>query len=77
MAKLTETQVKELLYNENPTFKELKDKHAKYDNQIKEIDTKGKLSAEDEFELGNLKKSKLALKDKMYSIIREYNNSHN
>ncbi len=77
MAKLTEEQVKELLYKENPTFKELKDKHSKLDMQIQEIDKKGKLSAEDEFELAKLKKSKLALKDKMYALIREYKNTHN
>lgn len=75
MVKLNENQIKELLYKENPTFKELKDKHSKCDMQIQEIDKKGKLSADDEFELGSLKKSKLSLKDKMYSMIREYKNS--
>ena len=74
MAQLTEAQVKELLYKENKEFRELKDKHAKYDMQLQQLMKKGKLTAEDELKIATIKKKKLNLKDEMYSMMRNFMN---
>lgn len=72
MTQLTESQVKEVLYKENNDFRELKDQHAHFDTQLQQLMKKGKLSAEDELSIANIKKQKLLLKDRMYSMIRDY-----
>lgn len=72
MTQLTESQVKEVLYKENNDFRELKDQHANFDTQLQQLMKKGKLTAEDELSIANIKKQKLLLKDRMYSMIRNY-----
>ena len=72
MTQLTETQAKELLYRENQEFKTLKDKHANYDMQLQQLLKKGKLTDEEQLSVATLKKQKLNLKDKMYSMIIDY-----
>ncbi len=72
MTQLTESQVKEVLYKENNDFRELKDQHANFDIQLQQLMKKGKLTAEDELSIANIKKQKLLLKDRMYSMIRNY-----
>ncbi len=72
MIKLSDEQVKEILYNENPEFKQLKDKHASFEVRLQELLKKSRLSDQEELELHNIKKQKLILKDKMYEMIREY-----
>ena len=72
MIKLSEEQIKEILYNENHEFKQLKDKHASFETRLQELLKKSRLSNEEELELHDIKKQKLILKDKMYRMIREY-----
>ncbi len=72
MIKLSEEQVKEILYKENPEFKQLKDKHSSFEARLQELLKKSRLSMEEELEVHEIKKQKLALKDKMYQMIREY-----
>jgi len=72
MTQLTESQVKEVLYKENNDFRELKDQHADFDTQLQQLMKKGKLTAEDELSIANIKKQKLLLKDRMYVMIRDY-----
>ncbi|BBB32217.1 conserved hypothetical protein [Thermotomaculum hydrothermale] len=76
MIKLSEEQVKEILYKENPEFKQLKDKHASFEARLQELLKKSRLSNEEELELHEIKKQKLILKDKMYQMIREYRETH-
>ncbi len=72
MTQLTESQVKDVLYKESTDFRELKDQHANFDTQLQQLMKKGKLTAEDELSIANIKKQKLLLKDRMYSMIRDY-----
>lgn len=72
MTQLTESQVKEVLYKENNDFRELKDQHADFDTQLQQLMKKGKLTADDELSIANIKKQKLLLKDRMYVMIRDY-----
>ncbi len=72
MTQLTESQAKELLYRENQEFKTLKDKHANYDMQLQQLLKKGKLTDEEQLNVATIKKQKLNLKDKMYSMIMDY-----
>ncbi len=76
MIKLSDEQVKEILYNENPEFKQLKDKHSSFEVRLQELLKKSRLSDQEELELHNIKKQKLILKDKMYEMIREYREKH-
>lgn len=71
MTQLTESQVKEMLYENDQTYRELKDQHATYDNELQLLMKKGKLTAEDELQIATIKKQKLMLKDQMYAMIRE------
>ena len=71
MTQLTESQVKEMLYQNDQTYRELKDQHATYDNELQLLMKKGKLTAEDELQIATIKKQKLMLKDQMYAMIRE------
>ncbi|NOZ12981.1 MAG: YdcH family protein [Acidobacteria bacterium] len=72
MTQLTEAQAKELLYRENQEFKTLKDKHANFDMQLQQLLKKGKLTDEEQLNVATIKKQKLSLKDKMYSMIMDY-----
>ena len=72
MTQLTEARAKELLYKENQEFKTLKDKHANYDMQLQQLLKKGKLTDEEQLTVATIKKQKLNLKDKMYSMIVDY-----
>lgn len=74
MTQLTEAQAKELLYRENKEFKTLKDKHANFDMQLQQLLKKGKLTDEEKLSVATIKKQKLNLKDKMYSMIVDYVN---
>jgi len=74
MTQLTEAQAKELLYGKNKEFKTLKDKHANFDMQLQQLLKKGKLTDEEKLSVATIKKQKLNLKDKMYSMIVDYVN---
>jgi len=72
MTQLTESQVKELLYKNDQTYRELKDQHTDYETELQHLMKKGKLSAEDELKIATIKKQKLLLKDRMYAMIRDH-----
>lgn len=74
MTQLTDAQAKELLYRENKEFKALKDKHANFDMQLQQLLKKGKLTDQEQLSVATIKKQKLNLKDKMYSMIVDYVN---
>ena len=64
--------LKHLLIETNPEFRELASKHHSLDSRLHELETKPYLSDAEQFEEVNLKKRKLHLKDQMETIIREY-----
>ena len=64
--------VKEVLLQENEEFQRLAKKHQELEERLTFLSGKIFLSDEEKFEEVTLKKKKLALKDKMASLIRQH-----
>ncbi len=62
---MKESEIIERLLQGDEEFKRLYSEHRKLDDVVKELETKGSLSLDDELEVKRLKKTKLALKDRM------------
>ena len=71
----TET-LKEELINRDPEFRELAREHHKYEERLTELSSLTYPSDEEQIEETTLKKKKLALKDQMYSIMLQYQRTH-
>ncbi len=65
-------EVKEVLLQENEEFQRLAKKHQELEERLTFLSGKIFLSNEEKLEEVTLKKKKLALKDKMASLIREH-----
>jgi hypothetical protein len=62
-------------YSESdPELRELWEKHKEYEQQLQEFEGKNYLSPQEEQELRDLKKRKLAGKTRMYKILEKYSN---
>jgi hypothetical protein len=72
---MDERELKELLLKENEDFKKLYQEHQSYDKKLGALMAKGFFTEEDELEMKELKKRKLALKDRMYLIMAEFRKS--
>ena len=55
---------------ENPEFRKLQEDHAKYKQELAELNSRGFLTADQQWRVSELKKLKLMGKDRMESIIR-------
>ncbi len=64
--------VREALLEENEEFQRLTKKHQELEERLTFLSGKIFLSSEEKFEEVTLKKKKLALKDKMASLIRQH-----
>jgi uncharacterized protein YdcH (DUF465 family) len=72
-----ETQeVKNLLLREHEQYRELAERHHELDDRLHELTERHFLSDTEQFEETTLKKKKLALKDQMEMIVRDYAASH-
>jgi uncharacterized protein YdcH (DUF465 family) len=72
-----ETQeVKNLLLNSNEQYRELATRHHQLDDQLHELTDRHYLSTSEQLEEVRLKKRKLALKDEMERIARDYAQSY-
>ena len=60
----------ERLAAENPEFRTLQEDHAKYELELRELNSLGFLSADQQWRVSELKKLKLMGKDRMESMIR-------
>ena len=69
-------EVKNLLLTSDPQFKSLAEQHHQLDDRLHQLIEKHYLSATEQVEESTLKKKKLALKDQMESILREYARQH-
>ena len=67
--------LKHLLIETNPEFRELASKHHTLDDRLHELEAKHYLSIDEQFEEINLKKRKLHLKDQMENMLRTYRSS--
>jgi hypothetical protein len=72
-----ETQdVKHLLLQRNDQYRQLAQQHHELDHRIHELTDRPYLSVSEQLEEVTLKKRKLALKDQMEAIAREYTHAH-
>ena len=69
-------EVKNFLLASDPQFKSLAEQHHRLDDRLHQLIEKQYLSTTEQFEEITLKKKKLALKDQMESILRDYARQH-
>ena len=72
MEKLSQEELKAYLMNSNEEFRTMAEKHAEYKRLIDAIESKPRLTPEDEEEEHRLKKLKLRLKDQMHEILNRH-----
>lgn len=72
---MEERELKEILLKESKEFKKAYQRHQQYEKKLEEFKKKGFLSDKEKLEEKELKKKKLALKDKMYYLMTEYRKS--
>jgi uncharacterized protein YdcH (DUF465 family) len=65
-------EVKNLLLQSHEQYRQLARKHQELDTRLHELSDKHYLSASEQIEETTLKKRKLALKDQMEEIARQY-----
>ncbi len=65
-------EVKNLLLKENDHYRQLSERHHQLDDRLHELTGKHYLSESEQFEEVTIKKRKLALKDQMEEMAREY-----
>ena len=65
-------EVKTLLLQGNDHYRQLAEQHSQLDRRLHELTDKHYLSSTEQFEEVTLKKKKLALKDRMEEIAREF-----
>lgn len=70
-----ERELKEALIRKNKDFREVVERHQKYDAQLEKLESKRYLSDDEKLRIRDLKKKKLALKDRMYAMMTEYKKS--
>ena len=69
-------EVKNLLLQSDQQFRQLAEQHHQLDNRLHQLHGKHYLSDTEQLEEITLKKKKLALKDQMEVILREYSRQH-
>ena len=69
-----EDAVKDELFKENPTFRQMVQQHQNYEKRLTELAELTYPNDEEILEETTLKKKKLLLKDEIYSMIQEYAN---
>jgi uncharacterized protein YdcH (DUF465 family) len=72
---MDETALKERLLRENQEFRKLFEEHQKHETRLAEFKGKTHLTDLELLEEKELKKRKLALKDKMYLLMRDFQKS--
>jgi uncharacterized protein YdcH (DUF465 family) len=69
-------EVKNFLLQSDQQFRQLAEQHHQLDSRLHQLIEKHYLSETEQVEEVTLKKRKLALKDRMESIVREYARQH-
>ena len=69
-------EVKGLLLQSHETYRSLAEQHHQLDDRLHQLTEKHYLSDSEQIEEVTLKKKKLACKDRMEEIAREYAHSH-
>ncbi len=68
--------VKVELSKKNPTFRDLVEQHQNFEKRLSKLAELTYPNDEELLEEATLKKKKLVIKDKMYSMMQEYSNLH-
>lgn len=76
METATAEAVREKLYRDNPTFRELVQKHQNYEKRLTELAELTYPNDEELLEETTLKKKKLQVKDRIYSMMLEHSKPH-
>jgi len=72
---MDEKELKALLIKENEEFGKVYKEHQHCEKKLEELKNKGFLTEQESLEEKDLKKKKLFLKDRMYSLMDEYRKS--
>ena len=65
-------EIKNLLLKENDQYRQLSDRHHQLDDRLHELTERHYLSNSEQLEETDIKKRKLAVKDQMEQMAREY-----
>jgi uncharacterized protein YdcH (DUF465 family) len=76
MSAVEAQEVKQVLLQRDEQFRQLVEQHHQLDDRLHQLIEKHYLSEPEQVEEVTLKKRKLALKDQMESIVREYARQH-
>jgi uncharacterized protein YdcH (DUF465 family) len=69
-------EVKNVLLHSNPEYRELAERHHQLEDRLHEFTDRHYLTSSEQFEEVNIKKRKLAVKDQMEQIARDYALAH-
>ncbi|HHN63829.1 MAG TPA: DUF465 domain-containing protein [Nitrospirae bacterium] len=69
---MREQEIMDVLRAENEEFRKLEQEHRALDMKLQQYEGKPYLTAEDEIQIKSIKKQKLARKDRMAELIRQY-----
>lgn len=69
-------EVKNLLLHNDPTYRELAERHHELDDKLHQFNDRHYLTDSEQIEEVTIKKLKLALKDQMERMAREYAQAH-
>ncbi len=69
---MDETKLKELLLGESEEFRKLNEEHQSCESKLEILKGKSFLTEDEKLEERELKKRKLALKDRMYALMTQY-----
>jgi hypothetical protein len=72
---MDENEIRERLLRENEEFKKMFEEHRRHDERLTVLRGRSSLTDEEKLEESDLKKRKLALKDKMYRLMVGYRKS--
>ena len=67
---------RDLLMKENQTFRELVQQHQNYEKRLSELASLTYPNEEELLEESTLKKKKLAVKDQIYTMMKQYSQTH-
>ena len=69
---IPEAELRDQLLKDNAEYRRLAAEHQSYDDQLEGLSNKNFLSEEEKLQERTLKKKKLLLKDRMYSMVQQY-----
>ncbi len=69
---MDEKELKEMMLEQNPEFRLLHAEHQTFEKKLEALKAKSILTDEEKVEEREMKKHKLALKDRMYQMMNEF-----